>query len=144
MTASLGAARYPMPKVDELTQPFWDGVNAHTLVIQRCNACGHYVHWPAYVCPRCLADDLGFTPVSGRGVVYSFSVTTHAFHPGLAATLPYTLVIVDLVEQERLRMVSQLVDCAEDDLAIGMPVEVTFERVAPELVLPFFRPAAQP
>jgi hypothetical protein len=36
---------------------------------------------------------------------------------------------------------TQLVDCEEGDLHIGMPLEVTFVELHPELTLPFFRPA---
>jgi hypothetical protein len=37
---------------------------------------------------------------------------------------------------------SQVVDCTEDDLEAGLPLEVTFVELSPELTLPFFRPAA--
>jgi hypothetical protein len=35
---------------------------------------------------------------------------------------------------------SQIVDCAEADLCIGLPLEVVFERLTPELIVPFFKP----
>jgi hypothetical protein len=38
---------------------------------------------------------------------------------------------------------SQIVDCAEEDLRIGLPLEVVFEQLGPGLTLPFFTPAAE-
>ena len=52
--------------------------------------------------------------------------------------------MVELDEQPGLQLMTNIVDCAEDDLRIDMPVEVTFREVGPELTLPFFRPAAGP
>jgi hypothetical protein len=39
-------------------------------------------------------------------------------------------------------MCSQIVECREEDLIAGMRLTVLFEEVAPDLTLPFFRPAA--
>lgn len=38
-----------------------------------------------------------------------------------------------------MRLLSTLVDCAPQELTIGMPVEVVFEDVTPEVTLPRFR-----
>ena len=40
-------------------------------------------------------------------------------------------------------MVSNMLDCAIDDLEIGMPLEVVFDDVTEDLTLPKFRPAAR-
>jgi uncharacterized OB-fold protein len=37
-------------------------------------------------------------------------------------------------------MMTRLVDCAPEDVHIGMPVEVTFLRETEEIALPVFRP----
>jgi uncharacterized protein len=131
---------YPKPAPDELSAPFWHGVKQESLVIQRCRSCGRYIHWPQYVCRDCLSDDLEYMKVSGDGSLYAFSVTVHPFHPGFASKVPYTLAIIELAEQEQLRLVSQVVDCQEESLQIGMPLRVTFRSVAPDLVLPLFTP----
>jgi uncharacterized OB-fold protein len=56
--------------------------------------------------------------------------------------IPYVVATVELDEEPGLMFLTQLVDCSEDDLRIGMPVEVTFVDLHPELTLPCFRPAA--
>lgn len=131
----------PRPSPDDLTRFFWDGCREGRLMILRCG-CGHYVHWPRPVCPRCLSAELAPSEVSGRGTLYSFTVTVQAFHPFYADKLPLLVAVVELVEQEGLRMVTNVVGCDEDDLEIGMALQVAFTEVADGLVLPLFEPAA--
>jgi hypothetical protein len=131
----------PLPQPDALTQFFWEGVAQGELRIQRCRQCGHYIHYPRPVCRFCRSRELAGERVSGRATLYSWTISTQAFHPFWVARTPFTLATVELVEQPRLMFLSQVVDCAEDQLRAGMPLEVVFERVAPELTLPLFRPA---
>jgi uncharacterized OB-fold protein len=140
MSAATKPPGPPLPAADALTQFFWDGVAAGELRIQRCQQCRHYIHYPRPVCRFCRSRDLTGERVSGRATLYSWTIATQAFHPFWLARAPYTLATVELVEQPRLMFLSQIVGCAESELRAGMPLEVTFERVAPELTLPFFKP----
>ena len=47
----------------------------------------------------------------------------------------------ELVEQEGLKLVSSVVDCAEEDLRVGMPLRVVFRAVTDDVTLPHFAPA---
>ena len=120
---------------------FWDAAREHRLVIQRCDECGYYVHWPQLLCPQCHSDRLTPTEVSGRGTVYSFTIVHHVFHPGFAGDVPYSLAIIELDEQPGLRLVANVVDCPHEAIATGMPVEVTFED-REGYTVPQFRPTA--
>ena len=60
----------------------------------------------------------------------------HPFHPGFKGELPYVLATVDL--EEGVRMLAQLRGVAPDAIAVGLPVEVAFERATEELTLPVF------
>jgi uncharacterized OB-fold protein len=55
--------------------------------------------------------------------------------------VPYVTAIVEL--DEGGRMMTNLVDIEPDpaQITVGMPVEVTFDDVTPEVTLPKFRPA---
>jgi uncharacterized OB-fold protein len=134
----------PRPKPDALTQFFWDGVDAHQLMILRCNACGHYIHWPKVVCRFCLSTDLSPAPVSGRGRVATFTQPNQPFHPWFREHMPYVLAVIELEEQPNLTLVSNVVDIPPDDVRVGMPVEVAFREVVPGYTLPLFTPAAGP
>ncbi|HEV7862189.1 MAG TPA: OB-fold domain-containing protein, partial [Acidimicrobiia bacterium] len=96
----------------------------HELAILRCGECRTFVHPPQASCPRCLSLRLAPEPVSGRGTVYSFTVANREFAPGIMP--PYVVGLVDLVEQEGLRLVTNVVNVAIGDVRIGMAVRVLF------------------
>ena len=130
----------PAPSPGEITRFFWDAAREHRLVVQRCDGCGYYIHWPQLRCPRCGSERLSHAELSGRGTVYSFCIVHHVFHPGFAADVPYSLAMIELAEQPGLRMVANIIDCANEDVRTGMAVEVTFED-REGYTLPQFRPA---
>jgi len=141
MTTELTAENCPpLPEPDELTQFFWDGVHAHELRILRCDGCGKFIHWPRPVCRFCLGTSLTPTVVSGRGRLHTWTIPLQPFDAYFRSHLPYVLAVVELDEQPGLMVVTDIVDCAEEDLALDMPVEVTFREVAPGVTLPLFRP----
>ena len=55
----------PQPTPD--TQPYWDGLKAGTLRLQRCAACGKVRHYPRPVCEACWSMDCDWIDASGRG-----------------------------------------------------------------------------
>jgi len=76
--------------------------------------------------------------VSGRGKVYTWTTIYQRYHPAFAEELPYNVTMVALEEGPRL--LANIVDCKNEDLRIGMEVEVVFEDVTEEITLPKFRP----
>ncbi|HZR42028.1 MAG TPA: Zn-ribbon domain-containing OB-fold protein [Ktedonobacteraceae bacterium] len=129
----------PIPVPDEASKPFFDGAREHKLMVQKCAACST-VMWPVKPrCNNCLSEDLMWTPVSGKGTLYSFTLMHQVFHPGFAAEVPYNIAEVDL--EEGLRIITNIVGCDNADLQIGMPLEATFEDVTDEVTLPKFKPA---
>ena len=113
----------PEPLLDELSTPFWTGGATGSLLIARCRGCGWRLHPPRPRCPRCYSADIAPEAVSGDGHVWSFTVSRYQWSPALVP--PYTLVLVELVEQRGLVLLTELVDC--DDAHIGLPVHVRFE-----------------
>ena len=132
----------PLPQPDPVTQFFWDGLARGELRIQRCRSCGRFQHYPKVLCRNCQSDDLGDDAVSGRATLYTWTIAVQPFHPFYVDRIPYIVATVELDEQPGLMFMTQLTECTEDDLRIGMPVEVVFVDLHPELRLPFFRPVA--
>jgi uncharacterized OB-fold protein len=131
----------PVPEPDIDSAPFWAGLRRHELAILRCGECRTFVHPPQASCPRCLSLALVPEPVSGRGVVYSFTVANREFAPGIKP--PYVVALVDLEEQESLRIVTNLVNVAARDVRIGMGVRVLFcdlELDGEDVTLAYFEP----
>jgi uncharacterized OB-fold protein len=92
------------------------------------------------ICPHCRSTSAGFAfePVSGRGVVRSWTVVRQSFLPGFDGDVPFVLVDVELVEQPELRLIGRLMDGVDAPLQLGARVVVAFEDVAPEVAVPAF------
>ncbi len=125
------------PPVTDLNRPFWTGGADGQLRMQYCAECECWVYPPAAACPTCEGS-LEWRPVSGRGTVFTFTVNRHQYHPDVPA--PYVVAIVELAEQDGLRFTTNIVDVDPEAVAIGMPVQVTFEPAGEAAWAPVFRP----
>ena len=129
-------SRRPLPVLDEQTGYFWTGGASGQLLIARCDRCRDYQHPPLQHCAACGGDAFTPSPVSGRGRVATFTVNHEAWIPGLS--VPFVFAAVELAEQAELYVFSNIVSPV-DQVRIGMPVSVCFERHG-DLYLPLFRP----
>jgi len=127
----------PLPRIDEESKGYWEACQRRELVVQRCGACGQLRHYPRALCPACLSDRVEWLRCSGRGTVYTFTVTHQNQAPGFRDALPYVLAYVEL--EEGVRLLTNLVDCAPEAVRIGMTVEVVFDDATPAVTLPKFR-----
>lgn len=126
-----------LPKVDDANRHYWTGGADGELRILRCDDDGTWIHPPSPICPTCRGRSLTPTATSGRGVLHTFTVNHQPWYPGLEP--PYVVGIVALPEQEGLRITAGIVEVDVDDVAIGMPLLVTFEH-RDDVWLPFFAP----
>jgi hypothetical protein len=126
-----------LPQLDASNTPFWTGGQNGELLIRRCVNCRRWVHPPTERCPGCDGE-LVAEPVSGNGTVFTFTVNSHPFNPDVPP--PYVIAIVVLDEQADLRLPTNIVDCAPDEVRIGMPVHVLFEQ-HDDVFVPVFAPS---
>ncbi len=129
-----------LPVPDESSKAFWAAAAEHVLTVAVCRSCGQATMPPDVVCPHCRAGDPGFDymPVSGRGVVRSWTVVRQAMLPGLDDELPFVLVDVELAEHPGIRLIGRLLNGVGARLNIGDPVVVGFEDLAPGVAVPAF------
>jgi hypothetical protein len=127
----------PLPHPTALSKPHWDGCREGVLRVQRCRECGQYVFIPQPVCTNCLGQTLEWVESSGRGVLFSYTIVERPQQP--VFDVPYMPIIVELAEG--WHMLSNLLEVAPSDVAIGMPLEVCFVEMSDEITLPYFRPA---
>jgi uncharacterized OB-fold protein len=114
----------PSPTLE--TEPFWRACTEGTLRLPRCNACDAVVWYPRRFCPQChRADDLSWFDASGHGTVYSFTVVRRAPDPWKDA-VPYVIAYVEL--DEGPRVLTNIVGCDPEAVAIGQSVDVVFDR----------------
>lgn len=119
------------PVLDPVTEPYWNAAKEGVLRIGRCTACGQVHFYPRPQCPFCLGDT-ELVDASGRGTIYSVSVTRKA------GPIPYAIAYVAL--EEGVTMLTNIVDCDLDTLAINQPVQVTFKPAEDGWMIPMFRP----
>jgi uncharacterized OB-fold protein len=130
--------RKPLPEPNETTRPFWEGVRAHQLRLQRCRDCHKRVFYPRVVCPFCLSEHLEWFTASGKGKVYSYTVVRRAMHPAFRVDVPYVLAIVELDEGPRLT--TNIVGVVPEEVRVDMPVRAAYDDVTPDLTLLKFEP----
>ena len=142
-------ADFPLPDTDwSPTRPYWESAARGELSIPRCASCGTYNWYPRERCKSCDAAYLAWTPVSGRGTLFTWAVVRRALVESFAEKVPYVTGLVALVEDPAVRLVTNVVDCALEDLQIDMPVRAVFRPLAfpgtsREVVAPLFVPHPQ-
>jgi len=126
---------------DPSTEPFWQAARERRLVAPRCADCGRFRLPPTPFCPHCQSTAVDWTELSGRAVVYTFTVVRG--YPGLP---DITLVpaVVDLPDAPGARLVTNVVGCDPADVAIGAELTVDFHPVSDGWLLPVFRLAGPP
>lgn len=117
---------------------FWEGAKRGELLAQRCADCGSLQHPPRPMCPACHSVHREEVRLSGRGEVYSWIIPRHP--PAVGFTRPPVVAVIQL--EEGIRIVSNVVGVADDQVAIGLQVEVQFEPTVGGYAVPVFHPRA--
>lgn len=134
---------HPLPNASWETRGYWEGAGRGEIVLQRCGSCQTVQHKPRGLCVTCLDGDLEHFVSSGRGTVYTYTVTNQNQAKGFAEACPYVMAYVDLEEGPRL--LTNIVDCDPASVEIGMSVVANFatpERSDGEaFAVPRFTPA---
>jgi hypothetical protein len=127
----------PLPRRRGFGAEFYNFCKQHELRFQRCEGCGTWRHVPRDMCAKCGSPQWEWAKSSGKGKVFSWTTVMQPMMPQFADAIPYSPVVIEL--DEGVRMVSWLVDVPPGEIRIGLPVEVLFEDVTPEVTLPKFR-----
>jgi uncharacterized OB-fold protein len=140
-----------VPETDSEWHGYFQAARAERLVVRRCQDCGRLRYPPGAGCPWCASLASEWGAVSGRGTIHSYVIVVQAIQPGFRDWAPYPVVVVELDEQrgepthdDGVRLVTNLVTPdfqpeVEERVAIGARVEVCFQRIGPDQVLPQFR-----
>jgi acetyl-CoA acetyltransferase/uncharacterized OB-fold protein len=130
----------PLPELTFLNEFFWTAGGDGVLRIQECRDCDALIHPPQPVCRYCRGRNMGVRDVSGKATLSAFTVNHRFGFPDLPP--PYVVAQVAIVEDPRVRLTTNIVDCDPDDLQLGQLVEVMFEKIE-DVWLPLFRPTAE-
>ena len=133
----------PAPVVHPEVKVFWDATAEGRLLLPRCEDCRTVIWFPRPYCPACGSLNVTWIEASGRGTIYTFTVNRRG--AGDLAEYrqvdPYVLAYVEL--EEGPRVMTNIVDCDPDTVAIGQAVEVVFHDTGQGTALPRFRPTGR-
>ena len=137
----MSANDYILPRVTPLSAAYWEGCRIGELRLQHCLDCGHVQLPPRSHCTRCRGSRLEWRASSGRGRVESFTWIHIPLAEAWAHEVPYAVALIRL--EEGPMMMSNLRECSESQLSVGLEVTVTFEARNETIHLPQFRPAGE-
>lgn len=120
-----------------LDQEFWAFCSERKLCFQKCSSCGIWRHLPRLMCAGCGSAEWEWLESSGKGHIYTWTITHQAMLPAFADEVPYASVVVEL--EEGVRMVSGVEGIALDEIDLDLPVEVTFRAISEDMNIPVFR-----
>jgi uncharacterized OB-fold protein len=125
------------PTLDD--RRFWELCAARRLCFQRCGDCGTLRHPPTPLCPRCqsLASDWAEAP--SVGTIFSYTVVRHPSHDAARPAVPYNVVLVEFEGCVGVRLVSNVIDAAPEQLFVGAGVELAWDEGTGGQLLPRFR-----
>lgn len=130
--AALIDRKIASPNINVEGAPFYEAAGKGRFVLRWCLDCQR-THWyPRALCPHCFSDRSEWREASGRASLHAFSVMGRA-------DPPYVVAYVKL--EEGPLMLTNLVNCDPDQLAIDQPVSVVFKSSDNGTMVPMFAPA---
>jgi len=132
------------PVVDEDGAPFWGYAAQGELRVQTCTDCAEPRFPPRPCCPHCQSFASEWRQVSGRGRIWSYVVPHPPLLPDYAELAPYNVIVVELADAPRIRLVGNLVTGPDaplnslppERIRIGARVQVVFSSTGlPQWIL---------
>jgi len=124
----------PVPGLDD--REFWEQCQQRRLMFQRCIDCGKVRHPPAPGCKACGSFESDCVEAGDDAELFSYTVVHHAAHEAVRGSVPYNIAIVRYPALDDVRIVSNVIDVASDDLRIGMPLSLVWEKAGNGLLVP--------
>jgi uncharacterized OB-fold protein len=125
----------PAPEVTSITKPFWEASREQRLVLQYCTQAKKFQHYPRSVSIYTGRKTIEWREVSGAGTVYAFTVT-HRGPPAFRGCEPYVIATIEL--EERVRLMSNIVNAKAEEIRVGARVRLAWESMAGGLNFPVF------
>ncbi|MFH0520922.1 Zn-ribbon domain-containing OB-fold protein [Streptomyces sp. M41] len=112
------------PVTDPDGAPFWQYAAQGELRVQTCADCAEPRFPPRPCCPHCQSFASEWRPVSGQGRIWSYVVPHPPLLPDYAEQAPYNVIVVELTDAPRIRLVGNLVTGPDAPLGSFAPEQV--------------------
>jgi len=127
----------PAPTPTNITHTFWNAIKEHKFLLQFDPDSKKYQFYPRALSVHSGKQNLEWREASGLGTVYSYTETHIPAH-GFEGLEPYLIVTVEL--NEGVRLMSLLYNCSVDQVQIGMPVRICWDKINEEFDYFAFEP----
>ncbi|OZI25851.1 hypothetical protein CAL26_00335 [Bordetella genomosp. 9] len=126
---------WPAPATNPENEAFFTAAAQGKLLYGHCVSCGRAHYYPRRSCPHCFSASVDWVEASGRGQIYTYTVTGNE-------TDRQVLAFIEL--DEGVRMLSNIVGAPPTMLAVGARVRVAFGRAGTVRVPVFVMDEAGP
>lgn len=126
----------PQPQPSQDDAPFWSACNEGRLLIRHCNDCQQFSH---PLMPACLQCAFTRMVEGSQWQRHRIHLHHHPTHSALKGNVAYNVAVVLLDGAGDVRLVSNVVDVAPEDMKIGLPVSVYWDDVGQGVQLPPFQ-----
>jgi uncharacterized OB-fold protein len=124
----------PVPIPCGLDSIFWQAAKEGRLMLQRCGRTGRFQWYPRAHSIHDPGAGVEWVESPGRGSLETFSVVHRSFFPALK--VPYVVAVARL--EEDVQMTGHLFGVDIAAIAIGMPIQVRFQKINDDIALPCF------
>jgi len=94
---------------------------------EKCKSCGKIFFPPRLICDSCHSTEFEPFQLKNEGHVLTYTIIRVAPSQFLDQ-VPYPVAIVEL--NPGVRICTQITDCNNDDIHIGMPVKLEFRKLS--------------
>ncbi len=101
----------------------------YRLEANKCNRCKLTFFPPRLLCPECKNRKLEKTKLKEKGKVLTYTII-RVPPAQFSDQAPYAVGIIEL--EDGVNLTGQIVDCAFDDIKIGMKVKLEFRKLFEE------------
>jgi uncharacterized OB-fold protein len=127
----------PSPRPFRFSKPFWDATREKKVLLQYCRATDRYQFFPKPISVFTGRPNLEWREVSGRGAIFSFTIARIG-RPPFSGHTPYLIATVTL--DEGVNLITNVIGCAIDRIAIGMRVRPAWSPLPDGTNLLLFEP----
>ncbi|MGQ9672762.1 MAG: Zn-ribbon domain-containing OB-fold protein [Candidatus Aminicenantales bacterium] len=109
---------------------FWREIpQRYRLEAGRCKNCGFIAFPPRLICPACKGREFETTRLPETGKILTYTIIRVPPQPFIDQA-PYAVGIAELANG--VRLMGQIVDCAFEELKMGLPVRIEFRKIYQE------------
>jgi hypothetical protein len=111
-------------------QRYWREIpQRYRLEAGKCKKCGYIAFPPRLVCPKCRNREFEIVRLKDEGKIVSYTII-RVPPEQFSDQAPYAMGIIEL--NDGVKILTQIVDCEFEELAIGKKVKIEFRKIRNE------------